>query len=147
MSYLFCFILFYGFLIFSSSYSLLILLIISLYLFFSSSIYTFYCIADMNLNTHWVKLPDPRIRNNAKKNFYVTLNFQETCGLQNTSLPVLHCPVMWQMQELRESIKEEEMRSQVIFFPFHILGPVSEFIADVRIRIHTKMSRIHIQSK
>jgi len=101
----------------------------------------------MNLNTHWVKLPDPRIRNNAKKNFYVTLNFQETCGLQNTSLPVLHCPVMWQMQELRESLKEEEMRSQVIFFLFHILGPVSEFIADVRIRIYTKMSRIHIQSK
>ncbi len=54
---------------------------------------------------------------------------------------------MWHMQELRESLKEEEMRSQVIFFLFHILGPVSEFIADVRIRIYTKMSRIHIQSK
>ncbi len=38
---------------------------------------------------------------------------------------------MWHMQELRESLKEEEMRSQVVFFPFHILGPVSEFIADV----------------
>jgi hypothetical protein len=54
-----------------------------------------------------------------KRIFMLLWIFQETCSLQSTSLPVLHCPVMWHMQELRESLKKEEMRSQVVPYFSH----------------------------
>ena len=134
MSYLFCFIIFYGFLIFSSSYSLLILLIISLYLFFSSYC-LLYCRHEFKYTLGKViGSPDPQY---CKKKFLCYSKFSGDVWsakyfIARSALPshVAHARTARIPQERRNAFS-----GSPVFFPFQIPGPVSEFIADIRIRI------------